>query len=416
MKHLSREMIDRSPEIQAWLRQFAEADRTTAAELLMRLSFCTRDAYASWLAQQVVALGAEHCALYAVRRLPTNQVSLWSPAGRIVHRTATARGSEDFVMSIVAQLKRVDEEKYVDHPSIRTLRSRRIKTIVFLDDSVGSGERVGSYARRFFKNASILSWWSYGKIHLHIFAMMRSEEGEQEIMERIPGGEHPARIFRKSAKVTFHGPFTYSGSGVHHRWGSQSEEILSLCKRTTQIPANRRKGYGGVMANLVFYHSVPNNIPGVLHVSNARWRALFPGRSFPAWLSNLLDDAAPRSTERQEGEIASGTLLAALALIKKGLTREVGLGRQLGVSSSHLSQVLASGVAAGLLTPAFRLTKRGLDVVVQNRRLKEAPLFDRSLYIPQSWCAGQNSVQPLPSSRRKEDRTTLRRTTREASE
>lgn len=319
-------------------------------------------------------------------------------------------------MSVIAQLKRSNRQKFLDHPSIQTLRRRRIRSIIFIDDSVGSGDRVSSYARRFFQNASIRSWWSYGRIHLHVFALMRSEEGEHEILENLPGSDHPVRTFRKSSKVNFHGPFAYSRGHVSHRWGSQWEKIVSLCERTTQIPPGRRKGYGGTMASLVFYHSVPNNIPGVLFVSNRDWRPLFPGRCLPVWLSNLLDNRTPAENQRRNPDGVPDTLLSALTLIKAGLTCEAGLGRRLGVSSSHLSQILSAGVAAGFLTAKFRLTRRGLDIVIGSRRRNETPLFDRSLYIPQFWCAGHGPVQPLPSSRRKANRTTLRRGTMEVSE
>jgi hypothetical protein len=408
-------MIDRSPEIQAWLRQFAEPDRLTAIELLLHLRFRTRDAYADWIVAELEDMSGP-CALYAVRRLPGHQLSVWNPQGRFVHRTATARGSEDLVMSVIAQLTRRDDRKYLDHPSIQTLRSRRIKQLVFLEDSVGSGDRVAAFIRRFFDQPSIRSWWSYGKIRLHVVAPVRSETGEAAIVEQLPGSDHPSRVHPKSTKVVFHGALVYSASWLRGRWGPQAADIRSLCLRTTQIPKHRRLGYGDVMANQIFFHSVPNNIPGVLFVSNARWQPLFPERVFPAWLSTLLSTPPAPVPSRPTGAIPSGVLLSALVLIKGGLTRFVGLGHRLGISPGHLAHVLASGVESGFLTPQFRLTSRGRDVVIRSGQATGPAPFDRSLYLPQSWCAGQNSNQPPLSTRRGVNRTTLRRPTREESE
>jgi hypothetical protein len=298
-----------------------------------------------------------------------------------------------------------------------SLRSGRVRDLVLLDDSVGSGDRVASFTRRFFEHASIRSWWSYGKIQLHVVALLRSEEGVSAIIEQVPGSDHPSRVFSKSKKISFHGPLVYSSSWLRHRWGPQWENIRSLCLRTTQVPADRRLGYGKTMANQVFYHSVPNNIPGVLFVSNARWHGLFPGRILPDWLPELLGNArGRRSTPLRPRTLPAGTLLSALMLIKQGLTRTTGLGRRLGVSSRHLSEVLASGVESGFLTGEFRLTKLGRDVVIRSGRAAASAPFDRSLYVPQSWCADQNTIQPPPAIGRGEDRTTLRRPTREVSE
>lgn len=415
MKHLTLEMIGRSSEIQDWLKQFEETDRMIATELLMRLSFCTRDTYAKWLIGQLDALGKRPCALYAVRRLPSHQINLWDKKSRIVHRPATARGSEDLVMSIVAQLARHDEDRMLNHPSISTIYKRQVRDIAFLDDSVGSGDRVASFAQLFFRHPSILSLWSYGKIHLHVFALARSDEGERRILDCLPGRDSPTRVYPKSSKVHFNGPYAYSTTQSHHRWGPKAEDIFALCRRTKQIPRDRRLGYDSVMSNLVFYHSVPNNIPGMLYVSNARWRGLFPDRCFPNWLASLLDGPSP-SRSRLKPEVST-MLLAAMTLIKKGLSRSEAIGRRLGVSSTYLSQVFASGVASGFLTEENRLTKAGSDALFRNiRGRREAKPFDRSLYVPQFWCAGQDAVQPLPSSLREVDRTTFRRPTKEASE
>jgi hypothetical protein len=48
----------------------------------------------------------------------------------------------------------------------------------------------------------------------------------------------------------------------------------------------------------------------------------------------------------------------------------------------------------GLLTPQLRLTAAGLDRLKHADSTLALPDWDRSLYIPSSWCAGRATVQP----------------------
>ena len=48
----------------------------------------------------------------------------------------------------------------------------------------------------------------------------------------------------------------------------------------------------------------------------------------------------------------------------------------------------------GLLTPQVRLTAAGLDLLKHADSTLALPVWNRSLYIPSSWCAGRATVQP----------------------
>ena len=56
LKNLSPLMIDTSLDIQEWLSQFHESQRTTAKLLLSRLQFVSRDVYSAWLREVVEKL------------------------------------------------------------------------------------------------------------------------------------------------------------------------------------------------------------------------------------------------------------------------------------------------------------------------------------------------------------------------
>jgi hypothetical protein len=150
------------------------------------------------------------------------------------------------------------------------------------------------------------------------------------------------------------------------------------------------------MSNLVFYHSVPNNIPGLLWYSSAKWVPLFPGRSVPEWLPSVLEGSSQVSTQKI-GKL-SETLITTIRALKKGIRNQNSLARAVGVDIPFLQQLLASGRQSGFLTEGNRLTKAGAQVIWEADRRPKIDDFDRSLYVPQKWRVDQGTAQPSEPS------------------
>lgn len=391
-KRLTIEMIDRCPEIQAWLNQFPGQKRSAAITLLLQLQFVSRDVYAEWLKTTLLTMSGR-CALYSVRKLDEANPVIWDTQGEVVRRPSASQGSEDFVQSVIAGLMKAERDKFLDHPGLNALCSGKIRDIILLDDSIGSGDRVGDFVRALFSSKTFLSWWSFGLIHLHIVAFARFVEAEARIIEKVPGSDHPVRKKRKSEKITFLGPFAYQESRQESRWGSGFKMVSELCDTQTEIPALFSRGWGGVMANLIFYHSVPDNIPGMLWSEQPRWTPLLPNRSVPEWLPQLLEGATVRTALRSTDEIPT-PLLDTLLLLKRGIRNVASLAHRSGIATSYMEQLVEQGRRSGLISDQNRLTEAGVTLL--HRRLARgggAP-FDRSLYVPKFWCAGRATVQP----------------------
>jgi hypothetical protein len=92
IKKFSIESIERSLEIQAWLKQFPADKQGTATDLLLKLQFITRDTYAEWLKSILIELESPRCAIYAVRKFDGNVQSLWDVNGETVGRPSTSLG------------------------------------------------------------------------------------------------------------------------------------------------------------------------------------------------------------------------------------------------------------------------------------------------------------------------------------
>ncbi|ABM56952.1 phosphoribosyltransferase-like protein [Verminephrobacter eiseniae] len=390
---LSTATIDQSPEIQSWLSQFSIGNRKAAKMLLHHLKFVSRDEFSVWLRRAVGELpDSEIYALYSVRKLEKTQVVFWDEAGNPVVRPGTSLGSEDLVYSLVSNLVRSGNGRLLDHPSLTDLKDQKVRNFVLIDDSIGSGDRISGFINAMLAHPTFLSWWSFGWVRLRIVSFARPREAEKRVIAKIRGSDHGKRKFRKSDKITFTSEVVYEIGWHEARWGKSHAEIINLCQAQTQIPTKRRLGYGDVMANIVFYHSVPNNIPGALWCTCKKWNGLMPERAIPDWLLNLL--AAPLSVSNAANALPD-ELSKLLALVKRGIRSVRSLAIRLGVDHGYANDLIAYAKNLRLLTPQVRLTSVGMDRFIQSGKSLMLPEWDCSLYIPSSWCAGRVTVQPL---------------------
>lgn len=392
LKTLSPGKIDASSEVQDWLAQFPEGQRTTAKLLLSRLQFVSRDVYSAWLQRVVAALpSGKVYALYSVRKLEDG-MSLWYDEGDVVTRPGDSLGSEDLVYSLVANLARANPQTLLDHSSLTELRDKKVHDYLLIDDSIGSGDRVSGFINAMLSHPTFLSWWSFGLVRIHVVSFARLREAEAKIVAKIKGSDHGKRKFRKSSKVDFTSEIVYDTDLLEGRWGENHQQVIQLCRGQTKIPTNRRLGYGGVMANLVFYHSVPNNIPGILWFTNEKWQGLMPGRAVPDWLLALIDQTSLVASEVATSK--TDEVVRLLVLIKRGVRSSRSIAARLGVDHKYAVGLLGGAQEMGLLTPQARLTAAGLDRLKHADSNRVLPVWNRSLYIPSSWCAGRATVQP----------------------
>lgn len=358
--------------------------------MLSRLAIVSRDMYSEWLKSAVSSLPSGCChALYSVRKLDEEHSALWGADGAIVTRAGNSLGSEDLVYSLISNIVRGQPESMLDHPSIPVLRERKIRSIVLVDDSIGSGDRVSGFINKMLANKTFLSWWSLGLIYITVISFARTGESEANIITKVRGSDHGKRKIRKSSKISFVSAIAYEAKLPHLRWGKKYSIISELCDSEKKIPAWARRGYGKVLANIVFYHSVPNNIPGCFWYTRDKWIALFPGRSFPDWMLALLDHGV--ITSHDPGSI-SETILILLRLLKRGIRSIKTISQRLGCDVGFTKELLDRAHQLGLISDRNRLTAEGINRLKSMDRARELPAWDYSLYIPSSWRTGQSPI------------------------
>lgn len=392
LKSLSPAKIDASPEILSWLSQFPEGQRSLAKLLLSRLRFVSRDTYAEWLRGAISSLPTDQVhALYSVRKLNLDQACYWNESGDPLTRPGSSLGSEDLVYSLISNLARSSSGALLDHPPLSELKNNKIRNYVLIDDSIGSGDRVAGFINAMLQHPTFLSWWSFGWIKIHVLSFARPREAEAKIISEIRGSDHGKRKFRKSNKLEFTSEMVYERSWHEVRWGSEYKSIIDLCEQRIEISRWECLGYGDVMANLVFYHSVPDNIPGMLWCCNAKWQGLMPNRAMPEWLLALLDSEVDGATT---GNDIANDVLKLLALIKRGVRSTRSVALRLNVDQKYALGLLLQAKLLGLVTPQGRLSATGLDRLRLSTQNVSFPSWDLDLYIPSSWCAGRATVQP----------------------
>jgi len=400
---LSMKAIESTPEIGAWLGQFPSERVSAAKNLLLQLRFVDENCYANWFSEEIASLPqGDRYALYSVRKFAEVQ-TLWDvgPNGNTVARPGHSLGSEDFVCSLIGRAVRTRRDKLFDHPSLVEIRQNRIHNFMLIDDGIGSGDRIVGFIKAMMNHKSFMSWWSYGFVKIQIASFFRMRQSEAKIISSLPGLDHPKRKFSKFSKISFSSDTVYIGNAPELHWGENHQAIYDLCNVTAQIPNSYRIGYGKVMSNWIFQHSVPNNLPGMLWYSCEKWHPLFPNRSAPGWLRALLGETGTKNSISQNavsiGQLPFGlptNLLALLALVKRGVRRTTSLALRLSCDGKRVALLIDRARNLGLLNEHLRLTKVGIDQLAKANTTMKPRNWNRSLYIPRSWCVGREFVQP----------------------
>jgi len=389
LKTITAEMILASREIQEWLVQFPEDKKNIAINCLSHLRFVSTDTYSLWLKSELDKLPNEKYAVYAVRKFHPDVTSLWNADGTVLQRPAQTLGSEDLVCSILANIYKTKEEIFFDHPPIHIMKDKSIHNIILIDDSIGSGDRVSEFIKLMMSKKTLQSWDSLNLLHFHIVAFARTSQAEKVIIESLPGTEHRTHKYSKFSKVTFHSKLRYDIHALSTRWGNQHSSFEDLCSSIKAIKKWARQGFGRTMSNIVFYHSVPNNIPGIFWFENETWKPLFPQRSFGTWLQPLLERAT-----KVTGNEYSPLMVQFLSLIKIGIRNSSSLAIRLNLDHAPLAELYEYAKRFGLITASNRISEAGRNYLIKNSTLSKKKIYDRSMYIPLKLNVGQQEVQP----------------------
>lgn len=138
-----------------WLSQFELADQEIARKAVRSLTLVSHNEFERNLISLVEKHAAEEnglVALFAVREIcPDAPFFVQSTRDGVVDALSSGvdHGSEARIATIIRNLCKSAPDKFMNHPTIEEMRSRKCGAIFFLDDFIGSGDRVVDFCKAF---------------------------------------------------------------------------------------------------------------------------------------------------------------------------------------------------------------------------------------------------------------------------
>jgi hypothetical protein len=360
-----------------WLSNFLDDDRPAASLLLDSLDFVNQDELRSGLQQLIESLAKEiptPIGLVPVRELAPDQ-SYYKTANRNAKPplllSTSFPGSEAIVANIAGSLRRQRQNAgpFVASPSLRNLRESRARSILYIDDFSGSGDRLIRFHKQYRRHPTIRSWESYGLVNYHVaaYAMTRSAH---DLLSRTFG---PDKIHIVRICPTFSNQ-NWTPFELYH--------VERLCREYVSDNLEENAlGYNDSRGLMVFSHSAPNNLPAILWqlYCRAHWEPFFLDKAIPIDLMPLFDESTYeirlKSSLRRLGQtrLAEGdwrheasprltNVLLVLAAIARRPRNEIRIVELTRLPHREISAIIESCRYWNLVGPmGLHLTDKGLS-------------------------------------------------------
>ena len=193
---------------------------------------------------------------------------------------------------IAHSLKNIERDlpRFVElSPRDKSMRQKKVKHIIFVDDFVGTGNRF-SDSWKTMVSPSVKSWCSRGWCKIWLITFAAHKSGLNRVVRKIrPLTLNQVRINLEIDKSFF----------------LENESMKAVLQKygTPLGRATQAMGYGGLASPVIFQYGCPNNVPLMFWLRPSRasrisWRPLFPNRSvsndvYPLFGQDFARDALP---------------------------------------------------------------------------------------------------------------------------
>lgn len=369
------------PRVAAWLSNFTVPEQDTAALLVNSLKLVS----ATDLRRELGALvkGLIETLPSPVAAIPSREVPEEESAhgegrdGDYALFEPSLPGSEAVIASIITGIRRSHSasELMVDHFDLPTLRDRKVRSILLVDDFSGSGKRLLDFDKALRRHPTIRSWASSRHIRFHVALYSATASAAALLCRRFGAGQvhivRPCPTFATQA------------------WSpEQLADVEAFCVAyTPRTRKNMALGFRQTRALIAFEQTAPNNLPYVLWRVDDEWKSLFEGKSVPGDLLQLFAMAPAPPREPMAGSKGARRLGAVINLLGHRVRKVDVIAETLDLSLAEVVSLLKLVQNLGLASPKLRLTDRGLvelsrwraDHAIHELPNNTAPYYPRQL-------------------------------------
>ncbi|CAB3913727.1 phosphoribosyltransferase-like protein [Achromobacter deleyi] len=369
--------LNNIPDVDKWLSQFEVPDTYLAEHMLHRLRYVSFGEQEKWLQESVGNLveditqrdGRVGIAIFPVAKPFINEFNKNKEkkapndsGGRIAH-------------SLTNLMRNMPE--YVElTPRMDSMKKRRVRHIVFVDDFIGTGDRfIKSWAT--MVSPSIKAWCSRGWCKVWLLSFAAHQSGVSRVVHRI----RPIVKERVRPYITIDESMFWKNGAMRTVLWKYGKDLGS---------ARQVMGYGKLASPVIFQHGCPNNVPLIFWVrgnSKQKWAPLFPNRSvstgvYPLfehdWALNALPEelwmtkcyeAAVNVLDRLSDHKESHQLLLTVSLLAKKSSLDT-IRSIIIASDDEFDGLLSKVRDGGLIDKNNELTRFGRDVLARFSKAK----------------------------------------------
>lgn len=396
-EHLSNSKIGKS-----WLSQFDKSDKETARLLLDSILYVSNEQLVSGIHDAIIDFLQNHASgpisLFVARE--NTGEPYWSKSTRRPQSIAGRLpvGSEGILSHLCRDVAK-SKKMILDHPSIQEMRKYRCRHILCIDDMIGSGSRMVSFAKWLYGNKTIRSWHSLHYINFIACSYATSVNGQKYVLK--------SKQYDSLKDVQ---PIGEGRSIWSEKQKNQIEELCELYAHYTSRP-KLPLGYKNAFTCIVFPHKCPNTNPAILWASKANsWNAIFPDRpefitggrainrkiNLQKWIlealghTRILDSLVFNNLSNESRQLI--TLLSCLAAHRH---QDRILSDILEVPLPVIHQRVERCLSYGWIDSEKRLTKRGKKILQASKRnngVSEKSLEVKDdFYYPQTFRSSSSS-------------------------
>jgi predicted transcriptional regulator len=249
-----------------WIAQFDETDKDTAKLILDSLFFVSNEELISGLNQILQKYIANHhqeyIALFAVKDVMAG--NYWE-----VNREQLKLkkiGSEA-IISYFCRCISETNNFLLNHPDKETMRSKKCKHIIIINDIIGSGTQTNDFCNWLYNDSTIRSWVSLNYAYINVCSYAGTKIGHDNL---------------KKNKIISELLIAQYIEGGRSLWSSEDrQKIIGVCKKYSVYTSRKNKplGFKEAFTFICFNHKCPNTSPSIIWAPNTiKWKSMFPKR------------------------------------------------------------------------------------------------------------------------------------------